>query len=291
MAIISNLPLNPIQISLENLASTGTHVFIPWSNYLIQLDAGFTSRKSQDGNPFEVPCAFANWARDSIPICYINDNGLRGSELSTVSSSHIVSSEHLSVSLGASVGWRFAGASAVGSYDKAVSDNTDVRESLELLSFRDPISKRLALHRFHETYGDYYVAGLRLGGDSCVFASINQKNRRDSEKYNVKAEARLLVLSAATTWNKDIVKEHFKVSVQFAGYDNLFNKSEVIGPGGSCLEVNQLALKYRNAGQQMTHRAVYVASEFGFRPDMSGMSVISMRPSRSASVSRGWSLR
>lgn len=129
MTIESCFPQNPTQTTIENAASTGTHIFFPWSNHPVQLGAGFKSKKARDGDPFEVPCAFANWSRDSIPVTYINDDGLRGSELSTSSSNSAFSSEHLSVSLGVSAGCKFLGGSVAGAYDTAIENNTDVKRA------------------------------------------------------------------------------------------------------------------------------------------------------------------
>lgn len=129
MTIESSFPQNPTQATIENAASTGTHIFFPWSNYPVQLGAGFKSKKAREGSPFEVPCAFANWSRDSIPVTYVNDDGLRGSELSTSSSNSAFSSEHLSVSLGVSAGCKFLGGGVAGAYDTAVENNTDVKRA------------------------------------------------------------------------------------------------------------------------------------------------------------------
>lgn len=140
--------------------------------------------------------------------------------------------------------------------------------AIDLLSFTNPVSKELALDRFYNTYGDYYVAGLRLGGDTCAFASIDRRSQLESESLNVTVEARVLFWSASKIWKNYTSSQSAHISAQFAGYDSLKEKAQVIGPGGSFDEVNKLGMEYQTAGQHLTQRAADLARGFGFQYDV-----------------------
>jgi len=60
---------------------------------------------------------------------YNNEDGGQATYVSANSDTSSSSSEHLSMSLGLSVGCEFLGASVSGKYDKDVLENTDVSTS------------------------------------------------------------------------------------------------------------------------------------------------------------------
>lgn len=112
---------------LAAAAAQGLPLFLPWSTEYMKLGSGFDSRHITSGqSPWISSPAFD--IDDRISFIREDDGGT-GSVREGRSSSTLQHSEHLSASLGATVGCSFLSANVTGSFDRAVSKNTAVRNS------------------------------------------------------------------------------------------------------------------------------------------------------------------
>lgn len=116
---LHNLRMN----SLQNLASQSLPLYLPWSKDYIAIGSGFNSAAIEsDSSPWvsKYPYMIDN------AKCIVEIDGAVSSYREGNSSSSAQHSEHLSASLGVTVGCKFLSASVAGSYDKSVSDNLAV---------------------------------------------------------------------------------------------------------------------------------------------------------------------
>lgn len=72
-----------------------------------------------------------------------------------------------------------------------------------------------------ERYGDYYLAGYRLGGDTGILMSASGHSKEVIEQYKVKATVTVLFISASKTWEKDFRTFSAGRQVKLLGYDTI----------------------------------------------------------------------
>lgn len=58
------------------------------------------------------------------------------------------------------------------------------------------------LQEFEKRYGDYYVAGHRLGDDAGVLVSKSRSSKAVDERVSVTASAKLLLITVSKTYEK-----------------------------------------------------------------------------------------
>lgn len=76
-----------------------------------------------------------------------------------------------------------------------------------------------------DRFGDYYLAGYRLGGKTGILLSANSHKRNQTESYNVTATVSALGLSYSDNWEDDVRSFCQGRSVKLLGYDTLDNKT------------------------------------------------------------------
>lgn len=75
--------------------------------------------------------------------------------------------------------------------------------------------------KFRSQFGDYYVAGMILGGDSGTFLSVDEDQISTTDTTSVKVTVKVLF------WSKSATKTHVsthsteKIAVNLLGYDTL----------------------------------------------------------------------
>jgi hypothetical protein len=75
--------------------------------------------------------------------------------------------------------------------------------------------------KFCERYGDYYLAGYRIGGETGILLSTLSFSSRTDETYGVKATLKVLFVEASKTWTKDFHESSLGQLVKLLGYDTL----------------------------------------------------------------------
>lgn len=113
--------------SIQRAAACGL-ISIPWTRQPVSLGLGFDSQITDPkADPFQWSnCAFDNPQLKESKIVYHRFDNCRGTYLSAATTRSTSSIEHLSLSLGVTVGNDLLGASVTGSYDKSVLDNKAV---------------------------------------------------------------------------------------------------------------------------------------------------------------------
>jgi hypothetical protein len=72
-----------------------------------------------------------------------------------------------------------------------------------------------------EKYGDYYLAGYRLGGDTGILMSAAGHTREQIDKYGITATVTVLMISASKHWEKDFKSFVAGRRTQLLGYDTI----------------------------------------------------------------------
>jgi hypothetical protein len=54
---------------------------------------------------------------------------------------------------------------------------------------------------FQSAYGDYYVAGFKLGAESGICMSFSENDRSESESWSITITVKFLFMSASHTWS------------------------------------------------------------------------------------------
>ena len=76
-----------------------------------------------------------------------------------------------------------------------------------------------------EKYGDYYLAGYRLGGDTGILLSASGHRREQIDKYGVTATVTVLGFSKSKHWEKDFRTFSEGRQVKLFGYDTIDEKT------------------------------------------------------------------
>ncbi|KAM5358859.1 hypothetical protein ACJZ2D_014918 [Fusarium nematophilum] len=228
------------RVTTSQSASLKLPLSLPWipSSTPIQPGTTFHSRLANSEDPWSKILPFDKSQLKDITLKYRNDDGGVASYRSTESESSTSSSEHLGVALGITVGCKWLGASVTGGFDKDTLENHDARKISTVASFRAGsilLEQRPRLSReallvlkhhgglpaFNKLFGDYYVAGYRLGGDAGVLVSESKSSRSTNERLFVKAGARALFADASKTHEKFFSKGRVDSSYRVHGFDTL----------------------------------------------------------------------
>jgi len=78
---------------------------------------------------------------------------------------------------------------------------------------------------FTEEYGDYFVWGYRLGGDTGLMVSNSSFSTKRVESYGIKATVEVLFVEVSHTWTKDFHSFDAGKSMKVLGYDTFSNRN------------------------------------------------------------------
>lgn len=78
---------------------------------------------------------------------------------------------------------------------------------------------------FTETYGDYFVWGYRLGGDTGVLLSSSRFSSQQVESYGIEATLEVLFVEVSKTWAKDFRTFSADTAMKLLGYDTLSDRN------------------------------------------------------------------
>ena len=74
---------------------------------------------------------------------------------------------------------------------------------------------------FCRRYGDYHVAGYRLGADTGMLLSSSASSHKEVDKYSITAKAKVLGLGPSKTWENNFQQFRQGRSIKLLGYDTL----------------------------------------------------------------------
>ncbi|CAG9991061.1 unnamed protein product [Clonostachys byssicola] len=214
MDIETVFPGDPLETTVKYAGAQLAPFSVPWAKGRVQLCTGFNTQRSQNDALFLTRSAF--WDVESVPLHY------RQCQLTSIrdeSASDIASkSEITSFAVSASVGGSFLGASGRGSYEKSVRENKNksnisVRAEhicgqidlghiprLDLGAIRLLSDSPDPINEFRRAYGDFYVAGLRVGAVNNTTISGEMANKSFFEATRLQLKIKALFL----THNKSI---------------------------------------------------------------------------------------
>jgi hypothetical protein len=76
-----------------------------------------------------------------------------------------------------------------------------------------------------EKYGDYYLSGYRLGGDTGILMSAAGHTREQTDSYGITATVTVLMISGSKHWEKDFKSFVAGRRTQLLGYDTIDGKT------------------------------------------------------------------
>ena len=109
------------------------------------------------------------------------------------------------------------------------------------------------LTSFHDHYGDYYVAGYKLGGDTGLMISGSNASKKELEKFGITVKLEVLFIEASTTHTNDFETLASSNASKLVGYDTLdhqcWKSSELEDRGSAALSLREQAKEIINRSQ------------------------------------------
>jgi hypothetical protein len=119
---------------------------------------------------------------------------------------------------------------------------------------------------FQSTYGDYYVAGFKLGAESGICMSFSENDRSESESWSITITVKFLFMSASHTWSDSRASTLQNISMELNGYDTLTGSNiRTSTPGPEGLQ------SLRKDAAQLTARNTSIAGDVASRLQTLGM--------------------
>ena len=111
------------------------------------------------------------------------------------------------------------------------------------------------LPSFKQCYGDYYVAGYRLGGDVGLMVSASGHAEALSETVAVEVKVKVLFVTKSHSESSTKTSASADRSLCVCGYDTLENThmSESLQLGGSVDAMSEIASALSQAAQNLEH--------------------------------------
>ncbi|KAJ5986738.1 hypothetical protein N7451_011103 [Penicillium sp. IBT 35674x] len=253
-------------------ARQGLPLALPWGREVIRLGTTFHSDRQTTMNPWSNETPFVLSEMHMIKKELHAEYGTSSTFKKVTTRKASETGDHLSLGFGVGVGLPFlASVNVKGTYDEHLQENKDsdkisLTSSCRAGTVEFQSQPRLTVEAKREIkygggfeglcqkYGDYYLAGYRLGGDTGLLMSASGRSRTQIEKFDVTATVTVLFLSASKHWEKDFQSFRSGRQVRLIGYDTLDNKNwrnfsaegddikemEVWANGGSAVDSNSL---------------------------------------------------
>ncbi|MCJ1254109.1 hypothetical protein MMC24_001923 [Lignoscripta atroalba] len=286
--IESIFPQDPSLGSLVYIAASNLPITIPWMRKQISLGTGFKTAHAETADPFYTRNAFEAASLADASITFVSAEGA-GSHLESTTSTAGRSAEHVGGSASVTVGCRFLGASGAGTYTKDILKNKDANKSsirtnvragtilfspppalsshaLSLLRARytdgsDPITV------FNGQFGDYYVAGMRLGADNATFVSMKIDDESEASDLRAVVKGKVLFITKTMTYTES--KRRFderEAWITFNGLDTLASRNEslsVMSGSADVRRIHAVAKEYAAMAKDLEHRVDRKLKELG----------------------------
>ncbi|PSR82111.1 hypothetical protein BD289DRAFT_371797 [Coniella lustricola] len=221
-------------------AALGVPIVLPWKREAVRLGTCFKS-SLQSTKPWLSENPFILSDLHMIPKVLRSEYGSTSSFHSINTTQKSETGNHLSLGFGVGVGTPYlASASVKGTYDEEVqknkdSDKSSIRASVRCATVELDRNPRLSHEAmamlkygggyevFTERYGDYFVWGYRLGGDTGLLISSSSFTDKKVDSYTIKGTVTVLGISKSKSWTKDIKSFSTGKSMKLVGYDTLGN--------------------------------------------------------------------
>ncbi|KAL9115745.1 MAG: hypothetical protein Q9227_000113 [Pyrenula ochraceoflavens] len=224
-------------------AQQGLPISLPWGRDVVRLGTTFHSSRQGTESPWSDETPFVLSDMHMIQKELHAEYGTTSTFKKVKTHKECETGDHLSLGFGVGVGLPFlASASVKGTYDNHVQENKDSDKISMTSSCRagtiefqgQPRLTREAIREIKygdgyeglcQRYGDYYLAGYRLGGDTAILMSASQHARTEIDKYGITATVTVLFVSGSKHWEKEFMSFGWGRQVQLIGYDTLDNKT------------------------------------------------------------------
>ncbi|KAK4221371.1 hypothetical protein QBC38DRAFT_377261 [Podospora fimiseda] len=271
---------------LANLIKYKLPIILPWHKAkTVRLGTTLHSSRLSSNNPWEEnesPFLLDHLYR--VPPKLTREYGTVASFKSVETSKQCETRDHLSLGFGVGVGLPFlATVSVKGHYDKDVQKNTDsnkasIRSSIRAGTVELECQPRLTnqaiitvkynggVPALEERYGDYYVAGYKLGGDTAMLLSSSSYATKEKEVYGVTLTVEVLFFEASKHWEKDFNTFASGSSLKLMGYDTLEGKNwneASSGRGEAAARLFQKSKEIALSTQCMGERLSQILDEMG----------------------------
>ncbi|KAM0425739.1 hypothetical protein ACHAPT_008987 [Fusarium lateritium] len=229
---------DPSQYSISRVAQSSLPIFIPWHREQKRITSGFDSSSLKAFNgPWKDASPFSEHAVYSSKCQAKLENGA-SRDVQGHSASNSITSEHLSGSLGVSVGNAIVEVGVTASYDQKMQQLTNASRASHSSRFRcgriilvqDPPFSSAAKSLlqledgdkfFADRYGDYFVSGYVIGADTggCLAASASAK--RTVETMAADVNVKVLWSNYTTSTSRTDIQQTCSMDLTFYGYDTL----------------------------------------------------------------------
>ncbi|KAF2442342.1 hypothetical protein P171DRAFT_365181 [Karstenula rhodostoma CBS 690.94] len=223
----------------QRLARAGMPLILPWHHEAVRLGTGYHSNLQLTPEPWATETPFDLGDLLLQAKIFRSEQGSTSSFVSRETSRKEESNDH--TELGFGVGIKPAipviEVSVKGSYDKQLAENKDnnkksVRSSCRYGCIDLEIGPRLiaeavgflrheGLEAFKVRYGDYYLAGLRLGADIGMLLSSSSYTRTQKDNVTVQVQAKVIGIKKTKSWEDNFSKFDENCNIKLLGYDTL----------------------------------------------------------------------
>ncbi|KAJ6000013.1 hypothetical protein N7481_000422 [Penicillium waksmanii] len=200
-------PEGPDQNEISVQASQGLPLALPWGLEVIRLGTTFHSERQNTMNPWSEETPFILSELHMIKKELHAEYGTNSTFKKVATHKTCETGDHLSLGFGVGVGLPF------------VASPRLTMEAIKEIKYGggyEGLCKR---------YGDYYVSGYRLGGDTGILMSASGRSRTKIEKYGITATLTVFFVSASKHWEKEFQSFRSGRQVRLLGYDTLENKN------------------------------------------------------------------
>jgi hypothetical protein len=233
----------PDENEISQQARQGLPLSLPWGREIIRLGTTFHSNRLSTLNPWSDETPFILSEMHMIKKELHAEYGTNSTFKKVATSKRCETGDHLSLGFGVGVGLPYlASVNVKGTYDEHVTENKDsdkisLTSSCRAGTIEFQSQPRLTLEAIREIkygggfdalcqrYGDYYLAGYRLGGDTGLLMSASGKTKTEVENYGVTATVNVLFISASKHWEKDLHSFRSGRQIQLIGYDTLDDRN------------------------------------------------------------------
>ena len=127
------------------------------------------------------------------------------------------------------------------------------------------------LPAFKARYGDYYVAGYRLGGDTALMISGSSAAKKELEKFSITVKVEVLFFEASTTHSEYRASATASSSLRMVGYDTLEHRTwkaaDVEGKSAGAASFRAQAAEVMVRSQSLDIRVMEKLNELGFQDE------------------------
>ncbi|KAJ1325297.1 hypothetical protein MN608_10009 [Microdochium nivale] len=260
----------------------GLPLVLPWKRKAVRLGTCFDSRRLA-GEPWlkENPFILSDFYL--IPKVLRMESGCTSDFLSVATAKKTETGKHLSLGFGAGVGLPFlCSVSVKGTYDEQLKENKDsdkssIRASTRCGTVELERKPRLChealvmlkygggYQAFTQKWGDYFVWGYRLGGDTGIMISSSSFEKKKVEQYGIKATLEVLFVEVSHTWTKDFHAFSAGKKMRMLGYDTLSDKNWGVTMESS-LDIENLSSQAEEAivqSQSLVERSMQILEKYG----------------------------